>query len=467
MLDDNASVDTSIWQVVAGNVGAVASSAITSQVLAGAAVSAVGYAAYAVATAPPVAASVESRIQAQVLLMQRKMLSATTLEELLGIQLDQWAEHLEDLEELKQRLDAVQLPNDAPEEAKGSLKKVTDGVADLVCKTMHLSPKIRKLCLFRKLGAKYLSQVAGKVRCRDGRLTDEMNALLELAAKKFQYPDHAIKEIMHEIASRATEVALDIDKVNRSMEKWASAVKQTVIDAIEAGAEAVGTGWQTIAGIFTVAFGLAAVMIGIAATNRAVSALGGVFLGAGVRLGYQGRCDDAERNSARIQEAHQQQQDAEHLQEAQRVLQRKLNRAAEIMDATGLELTHRTIIFHLESIGVDTDDFAEQVSQEFLVQAMLRDTSTAGKLEEYIIQNDALLQKVSNMEKLTLKVAEALLRENDESGIGDHHIHLHVDQLGLTFSHPMSSGCACTRDGAQSDGPPFGVPALHDGGAEE
>lgn len=349
--------------------------------------------------------TVEGQIQKRILLMEKSMNESKTWEQFLTTELQQVSGLVEELQE---GLDRISQTPDLNERLQRRLKESLDQFAVVLRETLHFGPKVRKMCLSRQLGAKFLKKAVHQL---DSSGAVDLGLLEKVTLKLM--PDADLEISFQHITERLGRVASDLDSIAKEILDYASFLRQMARDAAAGADEKLrgcvpGMGTFEFLCSFASAVGIVSgIVLAIFSSPCWAIAAGCGGVG-GVLTFYRCRrnarkhaqCRD-ERDAAEAQRQHEEER-------AQRLdaLRKLLGDASSLIGPQNLQALHDIIKGLLMDLGVDTHYFQE--SMEVL------DGGLTKQLEDYIEKNQRVLTSVAHMEAVTLKALGVLMGRSPE-----------------------------------------------------
>jgi hypothetical protein len=365
---------------------------------------------------PDIGPGLEVEMKKQLQSMQRRMRNAQTMEEFHMIEVL----HIQvQIDTFRQALDQIYQTDYLDSELKQSLLKASGRFAQLLQDTLVLAPKVRKLCVSKKLGATLIKQLI------DGKATDISyleKTLAKIAERLFctSSKEYAasIEQEMSAIRQRTRELAAEMEEIHEDMASFASRLKKQARECFsEADGKLRGCTNKWGVGLAeSVSWSL--VVIGTIATICAVMAGAPiavpVCIGV-VSLSFGAMAQDRTlRNRRKFKESKQEKEAAERgltlaEESSMRVtnLQRQLASATQLMGPEKLQMLQSVVQHMLLDIGVDTEELEFEFDSRGLIWGEGRD-QLLRDVDAYIVKITELLLKVGEMETSTLKVAETI-----------------------------------------------------------
>eukprot|EP00928_Gymnodinium_smaydae_P011856 TRINITY_DN14337_c0_g1_i1.p1 TRINITY_DN14337_c0_g1~~TRINITY_DN14337_c0_g1_i1.p1 ORF type:complete len:506 (+),score=70.73 TRINITY_DN14337_c0_g1_i1:100-1617(+) len=359
-------------------------------------------------------ATLEGDIQKRILEFQLSMKEARTWEDALACQVGNVSELVSQLQD---GLDDIFQASLLDDDAKVQTKAAMDRFACLLKDTMSLGPDLRKLCLSRQLGSKYLKKLVSMYK-GSGEVDQD---LLGKAIAKFSHPCTFAERELEHIMGTAVKLARDMDSLSRQLAGRAARIKQDAVDALNAAEENVrgcipGCGkLEAVTGACS-ALCLFACLLLVQSHPCGAVACAVASVSGGVYTVY--RC----RQNARAHAACTQERAAASVaheaacEKSLRLndLHERLRDAKEVLGPQQTQMLLSIVHTLLLNIGIDTDMYKEELAEDILVEEFLSSPDVQRDLDEYAKRNNDLIKNLTSAETRILQAAEKLMGRPEE-----------------------------------------------------
>jgi gas vesicle protein len=389
----------------AAHAAAAVGAVVVTPAVAGAAV--VGSAALYISSLelPP---TLEGQLLGQIQKMEHKMKTAKTWEDQMFVDVEGVHELMSTL---NQHLQAMSESQDLSDDLRQRLQKAMSKFGSLLHQVLSFGPKVRKLCLARQLGAKYLQKLH-EVYTQTGQIN---RSLLEKAISKL-IQDPASEQDMDLICKTTREIAQEFDSISQEIAAFAEQIKRKAKEIWDAAKQAKdscsgGSLWD----LFKAVLGICGIVI------ASCSALAGSSIGCVVSgLGGLLCCSSAwfSNRNRRRQSAQAEHEDEQARSDYKRVTERynklnqlrqKLSEAAEGLGEQQLSPCGTLIHHALVELGLKTHTYEQYAEDPEDLLPDLLSSTLGSELDGYIHKNKELVEKVRVMETALLNVSAKMM----------------------------------------------------------